>query len=238
LFGDSFHPGGLKLTEELASKIELQKDDKVLDVACGIGTSSVFFAKKFECAVTGIDFSEKNINSAKKTSLEQGTHLLTDFRVGDAEQFDFKNNLFDTITCECSFCLFPDKLNSAKEMFRVLKKNGKIGFSDVVVRGELPEEMKNALFKFVCVLDAKSESDYKKILDEAGFKEIQFYDKKNEIEILLNEIKKRIFVAELAIGMGKIKLDVDIEKIKLILKQINDSVKSGLISYTMITAQK
>ena len=238
LFGDSLHPGALKLTEELGHKIGLEKDDMVLDVACGVGTSSIFFAKKFGCKTTGIDLSQKNIETAITISSEQGTQMLTKFKVGDAEKFDFENDLFDAVICECSLCLFPDKTAAVKEMFKVLKKNGKIGISDVVVRGKLPKEMQDALYKFICILDAKSEPEYNEFLEEAGFSNITFQDKKVDMLALLDDIKRRIFAAELAIGLGKLKLDVDINMIKQVLHLVRNCVDSGLVSYTLITAEK
>jgi len=178
LFGDSLHPGALSLTEKLGKEINLSKENKVLDVGCGVGTSSIFLAKKFGCSMTGIDLSEKNIKIAESVASEQGFESLTNFMVGDAEKFDLSDNMFDSVISECSLCLFPDKEQAAKEMFRVLKKDGNLGISDVVIRGELPEEMQNALFKFICILDAKSESEYTQILEKAGFNNIIFDDKK------------------------------------------------------------
>lgn len=238
LFGDSLHPGALSLTEKLGKEINLDKENKVLDVGCGVGTSSIFLAKKFGCKITGIDLSQKNIKVANAVALEQGFESLTNFIVGDAEKFNLSDNTFDSVICECSLCLFPDKEAAAKEMFRVLRKEGHLGISDVVIRGELPEEMQNALFKFICVLDAKSESEYTQILEKVGFDNIIFDDKKKEIQHLLNDVKRRIFVTELAINMGRLKLDVDIKKVKEMLKLLSECVSSGLISYTMITAQK
>jgi len=238
LFGDSLHPGALSLTEKLGKKINLDDKKKVLDVGCGVGTSSIFLAKKFGCSVSGIDLSEKNIKIANSVASEQKLENITDFQVGDAEKFDLNDNTFDSVICECALCLFPDKIAATKEMFRVLKKEGYLGISDVVIRGKLPEEMQNALFKFICVLDAKSESEYTQILEKAGFENISFDDKKKEIQSLLNDVKRRIFVAELAINMGKLKIDVDIKKVKSMLKLLSECVSSGLISYTMITAQK
>lgn len=78
----------------------------------------------------------KNIEEAIKVSSAQNTTTLTSFKVADAEEFDFIEEIFDAILCECSFCLFPDKKKSSEEMFRVVKRNGKIGISDIVLEKE------------------------------------------------------------------------------------------------------
>src|SRR6516162_11424559 len=65
LLGDSFHPGGLQLTGQMGRMIGLTPTSRVLDVACGKGTTAVFLAKEFECDVVGIDYGEQNVAAAR-----------------------------------------------------------------------------------------------------------------------------------------------------------------------------
>ncbi len=239
LFGDSIHPGGLALTRELAEKIGFAGGDNVLDIACGIGTSGVFIAKTFGCHVTGIDLGQKNIEEAIKISSAQNTSELTNFRVADAEGLNFIEEKFDVILCECSFCLFPDKKKSAEQMFRVVKRNGKIGISDFVLRGELPQKLRSGLRQFACVLEANTETDYFEYLESAGFKHLHIYDKKHSILQLLDNIKKRLFAAELLIGLGKAKIDnLNLDNIKKTLWEVQECVNSGILSYALIIGEK
>src|SRR5260370_41234408 len=64
LLGDSFHPGGLRLTERLGSLLDLTPESQVLDVASGNGTSAFFLAERFGCHVVGIDYGAQNIAQA------------------------------------------------------------------------------------------------------------------------------------------------------------------------------
>src|SRR5574340_64275 len=237
LFGDSMHPGGLGLTKELGEKIFLKKESKVLDLACGIGTSTIFLAKEFGCNVTGLDLGQKNIKIAKTNSKNAEINKI-DFQVGDAEKIKLESEIFDQIICECAFCLFPNKTKTSQEIFRVTKKGGMIGISDIVIRGDLPVMLKEALFQFICVLEAKSEQEYEHYLQSAGFSNIQFYDKKYYLLRLIDDIKKRLFAAELLIGLGKFKIEFDIAKIKKTLQEIKTCVETGLVSYVLITGTK
>lgn len=243
LFGDSMHPGGLELTKELGEKMGIVKQSNVLDIACGLGTTAIFIAKNFGCQITGIDLSEKNIAEAKRTSLIQGVSEITNFMICDAENVVklFKQEAFDCCMCECSFCLFEDKKRAAKELYSVTRRNGKIGISDIVIRNEIPQSLKDALSRFLCVLEAKSEQEYTGYLENAGFTNIRIYDKKHEILNLLDDITKRIFAVELLRGLGKIELDtinIDLNKIKYIIKEIKRCVNSNFISYSLIVADK
>jgi len=236
IFGDSMHPGGLELTKELAEKLGISKGKKVMDIASGYGTSAIFLAKNFGCKVTGVDLGQKNVEEAVNRS--NNVSDLVDFKQGDAENLDFEANSFDFIISECSFCLFPDKAKASNEMYRVLKQNGKIGISDVVVRGNLPEKMKDILYNFICIQDAKSEQEYEYVLADAGFKNLYFEGKKQEVTKLLEDIRMKLFVLEAAKGMGKIDLNLDFNSIRKTLKEIKTLVEKNILSYTLLTAEK
>lgn len=131
LLGDSFHPGGLRLTEELAGFLALTPDSLVLDVASGKGTSAFFLAEKFGCRVIGVDLSEENVHQANAEALAKGLSEKIKFQLGDAESLPFASGAFDAILCECAFCTFPSKSVAAAEFYRVLKTGGRVGISDI-----------------------------------------------------------------------------------------------------------
>jgi len=238
IFGQSLHPGGLDLTKELGEKLGIIKNSKVLDIACGIGTSAIFLAKNFGCKVIGIDLAKKNVEEAIINSNKKGVSELVNFKLGDAEKINFADESFDFVISECSFCLFPDKQKASMEMYRVLKKNGKLGLNDVVVRSELPEKMKNIIYNFICIQDAKSEDEYKNIIERSGFKNFYLEDKKDEILNLLEGIRKKIFVLEIVKGIKKMNLEIDLNSVKENLKEIKDCVDNNIISYSLMTAEK
>ena len=238
ILGNSLHPGGLKLTKELGEKLDIKENDKVLDLACGTGTSAIFLVKNFGCKVTGVDLAKKNVEEAIRNADKEGVSKLANFKLGDAEKIDFEDESFDFVVAECSFCLFPDKQKSSMEMYKVLKKNGKLGLNDVVVRNELPEKMRNILYNFICIQDARSEDEYKNIIESAGFKNFYLEDKKDEILNLLESIRKKIFVLEIAKGLNKINLEIDFNNIRENLDEIKECVDKNVISYALMTAEK
>src|SRR5260370_2658790 len=64
LLGDSFHPGGLKLTDRVGSLLHLASESRVLDVASGKGATALFLAERFGCHVVGIDYRSQNMAAA------------------------------------------------------------------------------------------------------------------------------------------------------------------------------
>lgn len=108
---------------------------RILDIGCGTGE----FALKLkehgkDINIFGIDISTEMIQIAKaKTKINRNI----DFRVGDVEKMPYDNNYFDYITCAHSFHHYPNKRKAIREMFRVLKGNGKAmiidGYKDGIV---------------------------------------------------------------------------------------------------------
>jgi ubiquinone/menaquinone biosynthesis C-methylase UbiE len=108
LVGDSFHPGGLALTERLAVLLELDASSRVLDLAAGRGTSALHLARAFGCRVVGLDYSSANVSQATDAAKRDGLSERVEFLQGDAEQLSaLDNDSFDAVICECAYCTFP-----------------------------------------------------------------------------------------------------------------------------------
>jgi len=192
ILGENFHPGGEKLTLHLGELLGLNKDSTVLDVACGAGISAVTLAKYYGCKVVGIDLSEKNLEKAKARAERTGLTNRVTFKKSDAEKIDFKNKSFDAVTCECALCTFPDIKTAVAEMFRVLKTEGKVGITDIVIEREIPEEYKNIISFVACIAGAQYTDGYKKLLRDSGFRNIQTEQHNYAITEIFNKIKKVI----------------------------------------------
>lgn len=101
--------------------LELKKNEKILDIACGEGSLTLKIAKK-GCTVHGIDISFDAIKRAKYVSKQE--KIYSSFEVGNAENLPYKNNSFDKIVCSSSLEHFINDITSLKEMYRVVKPNG------------------------------------------------------------------------------------------------------------------
>src|SRR5438067_13824786 len=72
LLGESFHPGGVTLTERLGEILRLTSASRVLDVAAGRGTSAIFLANRFGCEIVGVDYSRNNVQEAEQDAAANG----------------------------------------------------------------------------------------------------------------------------------------------------------------------
>ena len=92
---DEFHTGGRKATQYAVSKMQLGKDNSVIDVGCGIGGAARFMAAETGCRVTGIDLTPDYIATAKALTEYTGQTDRVKFQVASALDMPFDNAAFD-----------------------------------------------------------------------------------------------------------------------------------------------
>ena len=79
ILGDSLHPGGLRVTNRLGRIMGLQPGWRVLDLACGMGTSANAISRVFRCHVTGLELGAEGTAASRRRSLEQPMPANVDF---------------------------------------------------------------------------------------------------------------------------------------------------------------
>ncbi len=239
LFGTSLHPGGLQLTKELGEKLNLSPKDKVLDLASGLGTTAMFLAEEFGVSIIGIDVSEKNVKDANSLAQKKGLGDRVKFMVANAEKLPFEDQSFDVIISECSFCLFQNKESASLEMNRLLNSGGRLGITDVAIEKKLPIDIEKMIFKVACISDALSMNGYRRVLEKGGFVISILEDRKNFVNKMIADIKKKIFFAEIAKGLNKIDLrGLDLEQAKYWLKRAKELINEGYGTYCLIIGFK
>ncbi|MGQ9897979.1 MAG: class I SAM-dependent methyltransferase [Acidobacteriota bacterium] len=239
LLGDSFHPGGLALTERLGQVLGLRADARVLDVASGRGASALHLAETFGCEVVGVDFGADNVRLATEAAAARGLADRVQFMVGDAERLDVAADSFDAVVCECAYCTFPNKPQAAREFFRALKPGGQVGLSDLTRRGPLRTELETLLAWVACIADAQPVETYTALLGAAGFAPglVEVHDA--ALAEMVDGIRAKILGAELMVALNKLKLPgVDFPKAKQVVQQAAEAIRQGELGYAIITAVK
>jgi SAM-dependent methyltransferase len=239
LLGDSFHPGGLELTERLGELLQLQAGQHVLDVAAGKGGSAIRLAQRFGCAVIGVDYGAENVREATACAAHAGLAGLVRFEQGDAECLQFDDGTFDAVICECAFCTFPDKRTAAAEFARVLKMGGRVGLSDLTRNGPLPSELESLLAWVACIADAQPIEQYLSLLGDAGFAvaPIELHD--DALLDMVNAIRGKLLGVELLVALQKLTLPgVDFTQAKTMARSALDAIKAGKLGYALIAGQK
>lgn len=159
----------------------IKEGDVVLDLGSGAGFDCFLAAKKAGASgkVIGVDMTEEMIEKARKNA-EQYGYKNVEFRFGDIEDLPIDDNSIDIIISNCVINLAPDKLKVFREAYRVLKTDGRMYVSDIVLLEELTEEQRNDDDLVAgCVGGALLKDEYLKIIRDAGLRfRILFENKK------------------------------------------------------------
>jgi ubiquinone/menaquinone biosynthesis C-methylase UbiE len=124
------HLGGLAATQELVALCHIDEGTYVLDVGCGAGATPCFLAKRYGCRVVGVDLSAKMIERSRQRAEREGVGDRVEFRVADAQDLPFEDNLFDAVITE-SVTAFPeDKQGAVDEYARVTRPGGYVGLNE------------------------------------------------------------------------------------------------------------
>jgi len=153
----------------------INEGDTVLDLGSGAG-NDCFVARELTGVsgkVIGLDMTEIMIEKARINADNLGFNNV-EFRLGDIEAMPLAAETVDVIVSNCVLNLVPDKEKAFKESYRVLKPGGHFSVSDVVLKGNLPEKLKNDAEMYAgCVSGAIQMDDYIGIIDEVGFKDVK-----------------------------------------------------------------
>jgi len=130
--GERFDPGGAALTSRLARALRVGPGSAVVDVACGVGASTIQMVRETGADALGVDLSAELLAKARSAAVAAELDGPVRFLEGDAEALPLDTGSADAVLCECALCTFPDKRRAAGEMARVLRPGRRLGLADMV----------------------------------------------------------------------------------------------------------
>jgi SAM-dependent methyltransferase len=151
--------------------IELKAGETVLDLGSGGGIDVLLSAKRVGPTgkAYGLDMTDDMLALARENQRQAGVENVA-FLKGEIESIPLLDDSVDVVISNCVINLSADKDRVLREAFRVLKPGGRFAVSDVVVRGEVPEEVRKSMLLWVgCVAGALEEKEYVAKLAGAGF---------------------------------------------------------------------
>jgi arsenite methyltransferase len=153
---------------------DLKVGETVLDLGSGAGIDVFLAAQKVGEGgrVIGVDLTEDMVAKGRQLAQEHGFGNV-EFRQGDIEQLPVESAIVDVVNSNCVINLTPDKLESFKEVHRVLRPGGRILIADLVTEGPLPPDVRASAAAWAdCLAGAMAKEAYLETIRHAGFAEV------------------------------------------------------------------
>lgn len=229
-----------QLTEQLALHAEIRKGDRVVDIGCGMGGSSIHLAKHLECLVAGVTISSFQRRWAAWSSRLAGTAGRTQFVCDDAETIEFPAESFDVAwSVECTEHLF-DKAAFFKKMATWLRPGGKVAICAWLAGDDPLSQPQEKLVYEVCegffCPSLGSEKDYVNWLTEAGLKVTCVNDWTSRVSRTWEICRDRVN----SFGIRKVASWIDPGQVIFIdrFQTLLDAYNSGAMKYGSFIAEK
>jgi len=144
------HPGGFEATNKLIKFLKITSDSKLIDIACGKGTTAILIAEKYGCNVVAIDIDKKLIEDAKYLTKKKELENKITYYVGDALKLPFNDNEFDVAISQAMLVLVDDKVKAIQEANRVIKKGGTAGWLELSWKKEISKDFIEEVSTVIC----------------------------------------------------------------------------------------
>jgi arsenite methyltransferase len=181
--------------------IGLNPGDVVLDLGSGGGIDVLLSARRVGPTgkAYGVDMTDEMLALARANQQRAGVRNV-EFLKGEIENIPLPDNSVDVVVSNCVINLSSDKSRVLREAFRVLRPGGRFAVSDVVVRGEVPDAVRESMLLWVgCIAGALEESEYRAKLLDAGFVDVEL-----EPTRTYNIEDARQFLGEAGVDVDKI----------------------------------
>jgi SAM-dependent methyltransferase len=153
---------------------ELRPGETVLDLGSGGGIDVLLSARRVgpRGTVYGLDMTDDMLELARENQRKAGVENAV-FLKGEIENLPLPEASVDVILSNCVINLSADKDRVFEEAFRVLRPGGRLAVSDVIVRGEVPPEIRRNMELWIgCIAGALELSDCERKLARVGFEGI------------------------------------------------------------------
>lgn len=170
------------MTNELAEAAGLRAGERVLDLACGVGSTASHLSRRYRARVTGLDSDPEFLTEARERDPEVAWVL------GDAEAIPCPDGSFDVVFAECFLSTFADPGPALNEVRRVLRPGGRLALSDVYLRELGATALGERVPAATCLSWARGREAGLAAVKDAGFEPLEWRDRSEALKVLMAKL--------------------------------------------------
>jgi len=169
IMGEQIHIGGFQSSMDLAKKAGIEPGMKGIDICCCNGAGMRFLVRFFAIdSITGIDATEKVIEQGKQRCRDLGLSDKIKFVLSEVCKTGLPSNDADFIWGEDAWCYVVDKSKLISEAVRMVKRGGRIAFTDWMEGSSLSLEEAKRYMSFMKFPTILSLEEYQELLKKNG----------------------------------------------------------------------
>ena len=176
----------------MSEGLGLARSDRVLDVGGAHGALGRYLAQMYGCQVLVTDISVRELAWGRELTADAGMEDRVTFQRADFHDLPFEDDSFDCYWSQEAFLHAADKARVLREAHRVLTHDGKLVFSDLLVRRGTSREDRQRIYERVLSPDMWDTPDYVEGLRGAGFDVLQHEDWSENVAPTYSWVRKQL----------------------------------------------
>ena len=233
---DQYHYFGTDAVDDAIRSLNIDSENRIMDIGSGIGGPARYLAKKTGCHVTALELQPDLHNIACSLTERCGLSEFVEHLCGDILDFSGGHYNFDVLVSLLTFLHIPDRSSLLKKCYDILKPDGKVFVEDFCRFDEFDEKETDILSGDVYCLYLPTSEEYGKQLAENGFTDIELVDKTDSWKNFVRErMEKFIENRNRNISIHDIEIVEDLEDF---YKKISQLFEGGKLGGLRIIAKK
>ena len=184
---DQDHYGGLAATDELARGAQVNNGSRVADFCAGLGGTVRYLAHKYGADVSGIELTPARVAGAQELTKRVGLQETARVIEGNVLEVPLADASVDAVVSQEAFCHVPDVKKALTEAFRILRKDGRLAFTDWMANEPLTADDAQLMWDGMAIQPLRSISDYCHLVESSGLGVLSATDLTDEWGPILQE---------------------------------------------------
>jgi cyclopropane fatty-acyl-phospholipid synthase-like methyltransferase len=184
---DQDHYGGVAATDELAQGARIRNGSRVADFCAGLGGTVRYLAHRYGANVTGIELTPARVAGAQELTKRVGLQETARVIEGNVLEVPLADASMDAVVGQEAFCHVPDLKRALVEAFRILRKDGRLAFTDWIANEPLTADDAQLMWDGMAIQPLRSISDYCHLVESSGLRVLSVTDLTDEWGPILKE---------------------------------------------------